>query len=74
MTKYSPVENNIALVRDNESQAIVSINKDELMQVRQAKKIRRQMAAEAQQMKHDVDLLKNELSEIKDLLRKVVEK
>lgn len=74
MTKYSPVENNIALARDNESQAIVSINRDELMQVRHAKKIRRQLAAEAEQMKHDVDLLKNELSEIKDLLRKVVEK
>ena len=74
MTKYSPVENNIALARDTESQAIGSINRDELMQVRHAKKIRRQLAAEAEQMKHDVDLLKNELSEIKDLLRKVVEK
>ncbi len=74
MTKLVPVENNASMARDPNTQAIVSINIDELAQARLAKKLRRKKAKEYEQMKQDVGLLKNEISDIKDLLKKLVEK
>ena len=74
MTRLLPIENNPAMARDKNTQAIVSINSDELAQARLAKKKRRKAAAEQEQLKQDVDLLKNELSEMKDLLKKLIEK
>lgn len=74
MTKLVPVENNTSMARDPNTQAIVSINIDELAQARLAKKLRRKKAKEYEQMKQDVGLLKNEISDIKDLLKKLVEK
>ena len=74
MTKLVPVENNTSMARDPNTQAIVSINIDELAQARLAKKLRRTKAKEYEQMKQDVGLLKNEISDIKDLLKKLVEK
>ena len=74
MTKLVPVENNASMARDPNTQAIVSINSDELAQARLAKKKRRRQMAEQEQLKQDVDLLKNELSEMKDLLKKLIEK
>lgn len=74
MTRLLPVENNPTMARDPNTQAIVSINSDELAQARLAKKKRRKQMAEQEQLKQDVDLLKNELSEMKDLLKKLIEK
>lgn len=74
MTRLLPIENNPAMARDPNTQAIVSINSDELAQARLAKKKRRKAAAEQEQLKQDVDLLKNELGEMKDLLKKLIEK
>jgi len=61
------VEGNSSLARDPETGGIVNINKEEIAIAREAKKKRKQKDAEFQE-------LKNEVSELKELLNKLVEK
>jgi len=65
--EYIMVEGNSSLARDPETGGIVNINKEEIAIAREAKKKRKQKDAEFQE-------LKNEVSELKELLNKLVEK
>lgn len=61
------VEGHPGLVRDTNSGAILNINSNEIQAARERKKIRKQKDQEFEN-------LKNEVSEIKELLLKLVEK
>ena len=64
---YKNVEGHSNLVRDTSTGAILNINKDEISAARKRKLERRQKEQEI------VDL-KNEVSEIKNMLNKLIEK
>ena len=68
------VEGHSNLARDPKSGAIININRSEIEAARERKRLRAAKADEEKQLKEDVSLLKNEMSEIKHLLSKLVEK
>jgi hypothetical protein len=68
------VDGHSNLVRDPKSGAIININRSEIEAARERKRLRSAKADEEKQLKEDVSLLKNEMSEIKHLLSKLVEK
>ena len=61
------------LVRDKNTGAVININRTESDLARQRKHNWRSQMQEQEQLKTDVDQLKNDLSDIKDLLTKLVE-
>ena len=61
------IEGHSGLVRDTNSGAILNINSSEIQSARERKKLRKQKD-------HEFENLKNEVSEIKELLLKLVEK
>ena len=65
--KYMKVKDQPGLVRDLNSGAILNINTEEIERARERKKLRKQKDQEFED-------LKNEVSEIKELLLKLVEK
>jgi hypothetical protein len=62
------------LVRDKKTGAVININSTESDLARQRKYNWRAQLQEQEQLKSDVDQLKNDMSDIKDLLTKLVEK
>jgi hypothetical protein len=71
---YVSVEGHADLVRDPKSNAVLNINKSEIQNAREAKKIRQQKMREEQELKETVDTLKEEMNDIKSLLSQLVEK
>lgn len=67
MREYLQVEGKEGLVRDPKTDAIISINKNEIEQHRIIK-------ARRKQQQEEIQYLKNEVSEIKDLLLQLLEK
>jgi len=65
--KYMKVKDQPGLVRDLNSGAILNINTEEIERARERKKLRKEKEQEFED-------LKNEVSEIKELLLKLVEK
>lgn len=72
MNKFIKVENNDNMVRDNVSGAISFINNSK--DSREIKKRQYSKNKEYEQMKQDVVELKNDMSEIKALLHKLIER
>ena len=64
---YIKVEGHRDLIRDNDSGAILNINKDEISAARRRKLERRQKEKEFED-------LKNEVGDIKNMLTKIIEK
>lgn len=67
MKDYIEINGQPGLVRDTNSGAILNINSNEIEAARERKKLRKQKDQEFEN-------LKNEVSEIKELLLKLVEK
>lgn len=67
MTEYIQVEGRSHLVRDKKSNAIININSSEFEKARAARAVRTLKDKELQDLKFEV-------SEIKDLLRQLLEK
>ena len=65
--RFIPVEGHDGLVRDRNSGAIISINNDEIEKRKTLKDLKRKE-------KERLSKLENEMSEIKDLLYKLIEK
>jgi len=61
------VEGHTGLVKDTKTGAILNINSTEVEQARERKRLRKQKDKEFEDLKHEV-------SEIKDLLHKLIEK
>ena len=68
------VEGRIDLVRDKNTGAVISINSTEANNARERKHRQQLEQQEHNKLKSDVDQLKNDMSDIKDLLTKLVEK
>jgi hypothetical protein len=66
-----PVEGKEGLFRDPKTDAIIMINRDEIEKRKRLKAIKRKQRLEQQQ---EVQDLKNEVSELKDMLRQLLEK
>lgn len=73
MAKYMKVEGNTSLVRDKASGAILNINNSEASQARQRKHQRMLAKEKENQLREEVDDIKRDVSEIKDLLNRILE-
>jgi len=71
---FMSVEGRTDIVRDKNSGAIISINSTEANYARERKYRQQLEQQEQRELKSDVDQLKNDMSAIKDLLTKLVEK
>lgn len=65
--KLVKADNAPGFARDIETGAIININKSELQQAREAKRLRKEKELEFEQMKSDID-------DIKRILTQIVEK
>ena len=74
MTNYTPVEGKSGFFRDSESTAIINRDKKAYLAYMQRKKDAETKNVELDQMKEDLDNVKGELGEIKDLLSTLVQK
>ena len=69
-----PVEGHNGLVRDQKTGAIININKEEILTARQKKLARKKKEEELEELKDQVQQMNNDLSEIKELLNRLVQK
>ena len=74
MTNYTPVEVKSGFFRDSESTAIINRDKKAYLAYMKRKKDAESKNLELDQMKEDLDNVKGELGEIKDLLSTLVQK
>ena len=72
--RYSKVEGNKSLVRDEQTKAILNTNKTEYDNYITLRNIKKSEDDRMQQLESDVSNMKNDLDEIKDLLRSLVNK
>ena len=74
MSNYTPVEGSSGLYRDSESTAIINRDKKAYLAYMKRKKDAESKNVELDQMKEDLNNVKGELGEIKDLLSTLVQK
>ena len=74
MTNYTPVEGKSGFFRDSESSAIINRDKKAYLAYMQRKKDAENKNLELNKMKEDLDNVKGELGEIKNLLSTLVQK
>jgi len=69
---YIKVKNNNHLVRDTESNCIINTNKFEYEQYLARKQQKQSEVNKVDNLERDVSTLRNEITEIKDMLRSLV--
>jgi hypothetical protein len=69
-----PVNGHSGLARDPKSKAIININSTDIEKARMLKKKRREAAQNDEQLRTEVSTLQNEVSDIKIILNKILEK
>jgi triacylglycerol esterase/lipase EstA (alpha/beta hydrolase family) len=69
---YLKVEGHSNLVRDNRTKAILNLDMDEYNNYQRLKKIKEKEINRVKQLESDVSGMKNDLDEIKNLLRSLV--
>ena len=74
MGDYKQVEEERDLVRDMHSKAIINTNKSAYLAAVQRKKVFQQQKDELRDATREINILKSEMHEIKNLLVKLVEK
>lgn len=67
MSRFIPVEGDPSFVRDKQTGAIVNINKQEMQAARTRKENK-------QKQKQEIEQLKQDVSDIKQMLQQIVEK
>ena len=72
--RYKKVEGSQGRFRDPYNNAIINMNVDEIKKARELKAARKQKALEFEQVKEDVQQMKSDMSDIKSLLQKLVDK
>ena len=72
--KLQSVKDEPDLARDVESGAILNINRTEIQNAREVKRIRQLKKQEEKHLKEKVDRLEKDMSDIKSLLSQIVEK
>ena len=74
MERYLKVESDVSLIRDMESNAIVNTNRSEFDKFMKLSEAKYKEKAEFEPLKSDVNTMKNDLDEIKSLLKSIVHK
>lgn len=74
MSKFAGIEDNPGLVRDNQTNAVLSVDSKSLQAYRRNREINKKKALEYDSITQDISNLKAELNEIKDLLVQMVKK
>ena len=74
MEKYLKVESDKSLVRDVDSNAIVNRNKDEFDKFMELSRKKHEEKKKFDNMRSDLDSLKEDMNEIKTLLRNIMNK
>ena len=74
MEKYLKVESDVSLVRDMESNAIISKNKTEFDKFLNISRKKYEEKRKFDQMRGDLDSLKQDMDEIKTLLKNIMNK
>ena len=74
MSDFVPVEGRSGLFRDSDSTAIVNRDKKAYLAYMERKKVMENKNSELDQMKEDLNNVKGELGDIKDLLSTLVQK
>ena len=74
MEKYLKVESDVSLVRDMNSNAIVSKNKTEFDKFLKLSRKKYEEKRKFDQMRGDLDSLKQDMDEIKTLLKNIMNK
>ena len=69
---YIKVKNNNHLVRDTESNCIINTNKSEYQQYLARKQQKQNEVSKVENIERDISTLRNEITEIKDMLRSLV--
>lgn len=73
MSKYVPVKGYSGLVRDTQSNALINVDTAEIEQARQRKRLRIEKRKEEFDLKTRVENVENTLTEIKTLLRTLLD-
>lgn len=73
MAKYARVDGNPNLVRDKVSGAILNINNTEIKRARSRKKLWQEEKEKTETLTSEVNSLKQDVKEMKDLLRQILE-
>ena len=74
MSKYVPVKGHSGLVRDTESNALINTSATEIEQARERKRLKLQKKQEEENLKRKVDMIENDVAEIKCLLKNLINK
>ena len=74
MTEYKQIEDDKDFVKDMHSKAVINTNKSAYLAAVQRKKIFTQQKDELRDATREINILKSEMHEIKNLLVKLVEK
>ena len=74
MEKYLKVKSDISLVRDMDSYAIVNQNKSEFDKFMDLSRKKQEEKMKFDSMRSDLDSLKQDMNEIKTLLRNIMDK
>ena len=72
MSNFIPVEGNNDLVRDNNTNQIINTNESEYQQYITRRKQKKLEKEKALNVERDISSLRNEITEIKDLIRSLV--
>mgnify|MGYP000176850038 CR=1 FL=1 len=70
-SKYVNIEGNPNLVRDNNTNAILSVDNKSLENYRHMRALNRRKTQQYESINQDIDNLKKDIMEIKDLLLKI---
>jgi hypothetical protein len=70
--KYSKVKDHNGLVRNTETNAIISTNMSEYNSYKNAMSVKKQEKERIENIENKVEILQNDISEIKNLLLKII--
>jgi hypothetical protein len=73
MAKFAKIEGNPGLVRDKVTGAILNINSNEIKQAKKRKKFWQEEKEKTETLMSEVDSLKHDVREMKDLLKQILE-
>ena len=74
MSAYKGIKDEPDFVRDAESGAVININRGEIEKAREQKRLRQLKQAEEKQLKAEVESLKTDINDLKSMLSAIVEK
>ena len=74
MDKYQKVKGSESFFRDHNNGAVLNVNSDEIRRAKSLKAERKKKALEFEEVKDDVQTMKQDMADIKGLLKRLVEK